>query len=58
MSMFKECRLEDMPPHIYAVSNSAYRSMIRTKKDQSIIFIGRSGIQAVHALGSIVTLLK
>jgi len=45
MDLFKECRLEDMPPHIYAVANSAYRSMIRTKKDQSIIFIGRSGNQ-------------
>ena len=29
--MFKECKLEDMPPHIYAVANTAYRTMLRTR---------------------------
>ena len=41
--MFKECRVEEMPPHIYAVAASAHRAMLATRKDQSLLFIGRSG---------------
>ena len=42
--MFKECKLEaDMPPHIYSVAHSAHRAMLRTRRDQSVAFIGRSG---------------
>ena len=42
--MFKECKLEaDMPPHIYSVAHSAHRAMLRTRRDQSIAFLGRSG---------------
>jgi hypothetical protein len=29
--MFKELKLEDMPPHIYAVANNAFRTMLRTR---------------------------
>ena len=43
ITMFKECQLEDMPPHIYSVAQNAYRTMLRTRKDQSVAFIGRSG---------------
>lgn len=43
IQMFKECQLEDMPPHIYSVAQTAYRTMLRTRKDQSVTFIGRSG---------------
>lgn len=43
IQMFKDCPLEDMPPHIYSVAQSAYRAMLRTRKDQSVAFIGRSG---------------
>ena len=44
MRMFKECKLEaDMPPHIYSVAHSAHRAMLRTRRDQSIAFLGRSG---------------
>lgn len=32
-----------MPPHIYSVAQSAYHNMLSTRKDQSILFLGRSG---------------
>ena len=41
--MFKECKIEDMPPHIYSVAQSAYRTMLHTRRDQSIALVGRSG---------------
>ena len=41
--MFKECKLEDMPPHIYSVSQTAYQAMLHTRRDQSIALVGRSG---------------
>lgn len=34
--MFRGCKTEDTPPHIYSMSQAAYRSMIATKRDQSI----------------------
>ena len=39
----QECRVEDLPPHIYSVGQAAYKSLMATKKDQSVAFIGRSG---------------
>lgn len=43
VQMFRGCKLEDLPPHIYAVGQSAYLSMQTTRRDQSIVFMGRSG---------------
>lgn len=43
VSMFRGCKTEDMPPHVYSTSQSAYRSMLETRRDQSLIFLGRSG---------------
>lgn len=43
ISMFKECRVEDMPPHIFSVAASAHKNMVTNRKDQSIVFVGRSG---------------
>ncbi|XP_070496062.1 unconventional myosin-XVIIIa isoform X2 [Chironomus tepperi] len=43
VSMFKGCKAEDMPPHIYSLAQTAYRAMLETRRDQSLIFIGRSG---------------
>lgn len=40
--MFKGCKAEDMPPHIYSLAQTAYRAMLETRRDQSLIFLGRS----------------
>ena len=41
--MFRGCRPEDMPPHVYATAQISYRNMLATRMDQSIIMMGRSG---------------
>ncbi|XP_041851008.1 unconventional myosin-XVIIIa-like isoform X1 [Melanotaenia boesemani] len=43
MHMFKGCRREDSAPHIYAVAQSAYRYLLTTRQDQSIVLLGKSG---------------
>lgn len=43
MNMFKGCRREDSAPHIYSVAQSAYRNLLTTRQDQSIVLLGRSG---------------
>ena len=41
--MFKGCKQEDMPPHIYSYTQSIYRNMLSTRIDHSIILTGHSG---------------
>lgn len=41
--MFRGCKTEDMPPHIYSLAQTAYRTMLESRRDQSLIFMGRSG---------------
>uniref|UniRef100_A0A1B0DL70 Uncharacterized protein n=1 Tax=Phlebotomus papatasi TaxID=29031 RepID=A0A1B0DL70_PHLPP len=41
--MFRGCKTEDMPPHVYSLAQTAYRTMLETRRDQSLIFMGRSG---------------
>lgn len=41
--MFRGCKPEDMPAHVFALAQSAYRDMLTTRRDHSIVFIGRSG---------------
>ncbi|XP_068248764.1 uncharacterized protein [Palaemon carinicauda] len=43
IQMFKGCKLEDMPPHIYSAAQASYRDLSATRRDQSIVFLGRSG---------------
>ncbi|XP_039612628.1 unconventional myosin-XVIIIa-like isoform X5 [Polypterus senegalus] len=43
MHMFKGCRREDSSPHIYAVAQAAYRNVLTTRQDQSILLLGKSG---------------
>ncbi|XP_016516918.1 unconventional myosin-XVIIIa-like isoform X8 [Poecilia formosa] len=43
MHMFKGCRREDTAPHVYAVAQSAYRNLLTTQQDQSIVLLGKSG---------------
>ena len=43
MQMFKGCKSEDMPPHIYSTTQTAYRNMLATRQDQALVLLGRSG---------------
>ncbi|XP_077402912.1 unconventional myosin-XVIIIa-like isoform X3 [Vanacampus margaritifer] len=43
MQMFKGCRREDTAPHIYSMAQSAYRKLLTTRQDQSIVLLGKSG---------------
>ncbi|XP_050714034.1 unconventional myosin-XVIIIa-like isoform X11 [Eriocheir sinensis] len=43
IQMFKGCKLEDMPPHIYSAAQASYRDLLATRRDQSVVFLGRSG---------------
>ncbi|XP_053985866.1 unconventional myosin-XVIIIa-like isoform X2 [Hylaeus anthracinus] len=41
--MFRGYKTEDMPPHIYAMAQTAYKGMLATRRDHSLVFLGRSG---------------
>lgn len=41
--MFRGCKQEDMPPHIYASAQTTYRNMLAMNADQSIVLMGGSG---------------
>lgn len=41
--MFKGCKTEDMPPHIFSMAQGAYHNLLQTRRDQSLVFLGRSG---------------
>ncbi|KAM9331737.1 unconventional myosin-XVIIIa-like [Pholidichthys leucotaenia] len=43
MQMFKGCRREDTAPHIYGMAQAAYRNLLTTRQDQSIVLLGKSG---------------
>ncbi|CAI5438856.1 unnamed protein product [Caenorhabditis angaria] len=40
---FKCKKRKEMPPHIFAVADEAYRSMLQEREDQSILCTGESG---------------
>ncbi|ESO91677.1 hypothetical protein LOTGIDRAFT_163407 [Lottia gigantea] len=43
IQMLKGCKQEDMPPHVFSMAQIAHREMLATRRDQSIIMMGRSG---------------
>ncbi|KAM8835403.1 unconventional myosin-XVIIIa-like isoform 2-T2 [Synchiropus picturatus] len=43
MQMFKGCKREDTAPHIYGMAQTAYRNLLTTRQDQSIVLLGKSG---------------
>lgn len=43
VSLFKGCRRQQMPPHIYASAQQAYRAMQMTSRSQCIVLTGVSG---------------
>ncbi|XP_022249031.1 unconventional myosin-XVIIIa-like [Limulus polyphemus] len=43
MKMFRGSKQTDMPPHIYSVGQAAYSALLTSRRDQSVVFLGRSG---------------
>uniref|UniRef100_A0A8B9WXU2 Myosin-9 n=1 Tax=Bos mutus grunniens TaxID=30521 RepID=A0A8B9WXU2_BOSMU len=43
VEMYKGKKRHEMPPHIYAITDTAYRSMMQDREDQSILCTGESG---------------
>ncbi|XP_059809759.1 myosin-9-like isoform X1 [Hypanus sabinus] len=43
VEMYKGKKRHELPPHIYAIADTAYRSMLQDREDQSILCTGESG---------------
>ncbi|XP_028985971.2 myosin-10 isoform X2 [Betta splendens] len=43
VEMYRGKKRHEIPPHIYAISEAAYRSMLQDREDQSILCTGESG---------------
>ncbi|XP_030063973.1 myosin-10 isoform X2 [Microcaecilia unicolor] len=43
IEMYRGKKRHEVPPHIYAISESAYRCMLQDREDQSILCTGESG---------------
>lgn len=43
IEMYKGKKRHEVPPHIFAVTDNAYRSMLQDREDQSILCTGESG---------------
>ncbi|XP_066568933.1 myosin-10 [Amia ocellicauda] len=43
VEMYRGKKRHEMPPHIYAISEAAYKSMLQDREDQSILCTGESG---------------
>ncbi|CAK1541728.1 unnamed protein product [Leptosia nina] len=42
-AMFRGCRMDDMPPHVFAAAQSAHKCMLASRRDRAVVFLGRSG---------------
>ncbi|ESN98939.1 hypothetical protein HELRODRAFT_188960 [Helobdella robusta] len=43
IELYKGKKRHEMPPHVYAITDSAYRNMLMDREDQSILCTGESG---------------
>ncbi|XP_077511478.1 unconventional myosin-XVIIIa-like isoform X2 [Amblyomma americanum] len=43
MRLFQSCKPDDLPPHVFAVAQSAHSALVATRRDQTVLFLGRSG---------------
>lgn len=40
--MFKGCKTEDTPPHLFAWAQAAHHATLTTRRDQALVFTGRT----------------
>lgn len=52
--MFKGCKREDMPPHIYATAQTCYRTMFSANINQSIVLQGCAGSGKTYNLHQLI----
>eukprot|EP00054_Salpingoeca_dolichothecata_P009437 m.53218 g.53218 ORF g.53218 m.53218 type:complete len:1350 (-) comp18370_c0_seq1:118-4167(-) len=43
VDLYKGKKIGEMPPHVYAIADQAYRDMLQDREDQSILCTGESG---------------
>jgi len=43
IELYKGKKRHEVPPHVYAITDTAYRSMLQDREDQSILCTGESG---------------
>ncbi|XP_039754036.1 myosin heavy chain, non-muscle isoform X1 [Pararge aegeria] len=43
MERYKGIKRHELPPHVFAITDTAYRSMLQDREDQSILCTGESG---------------
>nr|CAH7753273.1 unnamed protein product [Callosobruchus chinensis] len=43
MERYKGIKRHEVPPHVFAITDTAYRSMLQEREDQSILCTGESG---------------
>ncbi|PVU89108.1 hypothetical protein BB561_005541 [Smittium simulii] len=43
VQLYKNKRREENPPHIFAIADTAYQALLRSRKNQSILITGESG---------------
>ncbi|GFS22570.1 myosin-XVIIIa [Elysia marginata] len=43
IQLLRGCKQEDMPPHIFSMGQVLYRDMLSSRRDQSLLLLGKSG---------------
>lgn len=47
IELYNKKKRHEVPPHIFAVTDAAYRSMLQDREDQSILCTGESGAVSI-----------
>ncbi|BFZ18652.1 hypothetical protein BsWGS_21691 [Bradybaena similaris] len=59
IQILKGCKQEDMPPHIFSMAQILYRDMLNSRRDQSLLLMGKSGsgktTNAQHVMHYLIT---